>query len=127
MKTMVRRYGVVVMGTVVALSLLLLSVASAQNRRGTGDLEKKPTPRTTAGHPDLSGYWVGAVAGISNADPNERLTTRTNDGSVFFDYAGAQGGGFGQNSGGEPKQVAGQPSYKPEYMAKVNEIAKTMY
>src|SRR5262249_20290589 len=90
------------------------------------DPSTKPTPRTTDGHPDLTGYWVGGVAGISGAREGEQLTTKGADGSVFFDYggAGAQGG---QTPQGKPNLVPNQPAYKPEYMAKVQQIAKTMY
>ena len=100
MKISVRRYSVVATGTVAALCLLLLSMAVAQNRRGTGDLENKPTPRTAAGHPDLSGYWVGAVAGISNADPNERLT------QIVAEIAGGQ---FGAGGGADIPVPTGAP------------------
>ncbi len=90
------------------------------------DPATKPTPRDKDGHPDLTGYWVGGVAGISGAREGEQLTTKGADGSVFFDYGGAGAAGGNQPTG-KAKEDPNQPSYKPEYMAKVQAIAKTMY
>jgi hypothetical protein len=117
----------------IALAALSFSVtkinaqATAYNSGSPkADPAKKPTPRSADGHPDLTGYWVGGVAGISQAAAGEQLTTKSADGSVFFDYGGANGGG-GNKPEGKAKEDPNQPSYKPEYLAKVQEVAKTMY
>ncbi len=51
------------------------------------------------------------------------MIDRTADGNIFFDYGGANVGP-GLVAAGESNN---QPSYKPEYMTKVNAIAATMY
>jgi hypothetical protein len=84
----------------------------------------KTTPRTPDGHPDLSGFWDDRDGG--GVDLGERLP----DGSVLFDLAGLLGTGSAPGRpprASRPPGAALNPSYKPEYMAKVNEIAKTMY
>jgi hypothetical protein len=71
---------------------------------------------------DFSGFYSGFYTGISSAAADEQLTFRLDDGSVFFTYNGAN----------DPQDKAeglkaNQPPYKPEYMAKVLEIAGTMW
>ena len=49
------------------------------------------------GHPDLTGYWAGNQGAFfteqkNDGDvPNVHFINRTNDGSIFYDYAGAEG------------------------------------
>ena len=105
------------------LSLLLLPAPVAQQRPlAHSEAEKKPTPRTQAGHPDMSGFYASFYTGISQAESSEQLTHRTADGSIFFDYAGAN-----DPQTAAEKEKENQPPYKPEYMAKANEIAATMW
>ena len=91
------------------------------NKKTTSDAAKAPTPRMSDGHPDFSGFYHGGTSGITNADEGEQVTTKTADGSIFFDYGGA-------NNGGNDNIPAGQsPPYKPEYLAKQKAIAATVY
>jgi len=82
----------------------------------------KAVPKMPDGHPDFSGFYAGFVSGISQAEEGEAVIHKTADGSIFFDYAGAN----------EPQLAAtkendNQPPYKPEYYKKVDELAKSMY
>src|ERR1700674_1982448 len=73
---------------------------------------KKPTPRAPDGHPDLTGFY------------DNRFNTRFEkgaDGSVGFDL-----GGGNRNSPYKWPQP-NQPSYKPEYAAKVEAIFQNQY
>jgi hypothetical protein len=91
----------------------------------------KTTPRTPDGHPDLSGFWGG---GALNS-----LISRTGDGSVLFDFGGenvpttlrldANGQRLPDGAQDAPARRAqpSEPSYKPEYMAKVKAIADSWY
>jgi hypothetical protein len=73
---------------------------------------KKPTPRASDGHPDLSGFYDNPF--VSSGE-------KKSDGSIDFTLGG--------NAGGlkyhwpEPTE----PSYKPEYDAKVKAIVATQY
>jgi hypothetical protein len=107
------------------LSLSMVSISAAQ--RGGANPEKAATPRTASGHPDMTGFYAGFISGISQAAPDEKVLTKTSDGSIFYDYAGAEGGGGHPDDGATLKQHPNQPSYKPEYMAKVNAIAAKDY
>jgi hypothetical protein len=95
--------------------------------------QAKPTPRMPDGHPDLSGFYGNAVAGVNGygqaptGSAEASGIVRASDGSIFFDYAGAEGGGGHPDDGGRVQQAANQPPYRPEYMAKVQAIAKTVY
>jgi hypothetical protein len=82
-----------------------------------------PTPRMADGHPDLNGFYNGGGGegeASTEETPGKNVTNRTADGNVFFDYSGANGGGFA--FGTEPPAEANQPPYKPEYMAKVKAV-----
>lgn len=107
------------------LFLILVSMPSAQSV--TPDL--KPTPRTSDSHPDLSGFYNDDAQ--FHQDPNEdkpgvHSVTRTSDGSVLLAFIGVDGE-TESNSSLNAKQDANRPPYKPEYMAKVNALAATMY
>src|SRR5580693_5912297 len=103
----------------------------------------KPTPRTPDGHPDLSGFYnlVDIYHGdLKEEKPGQHVVNRTADGSVFFDYGGANGG-TGDEGGTRIRQTQNgkvnmldrlcvsceEPPYKPEYMAKVKAIGDAMY
>ena len=43
-------------------------------------VDGKTTPRTSDGHPDLSGFW--------NNRASNHLYSRTDDGSLLFDFGG---------------------------------------
>lgn len=136
-----------------ALGLLLAFSAStgAQEKSAQANppagqaAASKPTPRTPDGHPDLSGFYN--LVDIYHGDPKEEkpgqhVVSRAPDGSVFFDYGGANGS-TGDDSPGGPRIRQTQngkvnmldrtcvsceePPYKPEYMAKVKAIGDAMY
>jgi hypothetical protein len=122
------------------LSLLLVAKPGAQGNRPAGgapqnnrleiqkvDAKSKATPRMPDGHPDLSGFYGVGVAGITNASEDERILTAAPDGSIFFNYAGAEGGAGHPDDGARVTQAPNQPPYKPEYKAKVDAIAATVY
>jgi hypothetical protein len=106
------------------LSLFLISTpptpAAAQARKPAAP-DNTPVPRMSDGHPDFSGFYHGGTSGISEADEGEQVTTKTVNGSIFFDYGGANNGGNDTIAPGQP------PPYKPEYMAKQKQIAATVY
>jgi len=103
----------------------------------------KPTPRTPDGHPDFSGFYN--LIDIYHGDPKEEkpgqhVVNREENGSVFFDYGGANGGG-GEEGNTRVRQTQNgkvnmldrtcvsceNPPYKPEYLAKVKAIGDAMY
>jgi hypothetical protein len=102
----------------------------------------KATPRTADGHPDLSGFYnLGDVyAGDPKEEkPGQHVVVRSADGSVFFDYGGANAGNE-QVGTKVPQTVNGktnlldrtcescaEPPYKPEYMAKAKAIGDQMH
>jgi hypothetical protein len=127
-------YGVAFLA-MAAMSCFLVTNTNAQfggNAQRFAAAAAKPTPRLPDGHPDLSGFYGVGVAGVNNygtaaTGAEAGGLVKTADGSIFFDYAGAEGGGGHPDDGGNVKQNPNQPPYKPEYMAKVQAIAKTVY
>ncbi len=125
---------VIVAAVVWVMSLLFVSMPAAQNKPAAPKPETLPTPRLANGHPDLTGYWAGNQENFFTAQtndgdvPNVHYINRTKDGSIFYDYAGAEGGvGQEQDEIDNAGPVRNQASYKPEYDAKVKQIATTMY
>jgi len=94
-----------------------------------------PTPRMSDGHPSLTGFWPGGAAGTD--DPGTNISadsiaagtahelTRTADGSVFFDYAGPNGGGNTPDQA--PRAIKILPPYKTEYVPKVQKIVDAQF
>jgi hypothetical protein len=128
MKSRLISYAVAAVAMVAVLALWLVSMPAARGQapaaqagRGRGPADTTPVPRMTDGHPDFSGFYHGGTSGISEADEGEQVTTKTVNGSIFFDYGGANNGGNDTIAPGQP------PPYKPEYMAKQNAIAATVY
>lgn len=130
-------------------SIVWVSMPSAQNFEPPqpktellSKAEAAATPRMSDGHPNLTGLWGGAGQGEDGGTPDTPAeasgaadqfsrsgiheVTRTNDGSVFFSYAGANGGTEVGDDGynATPKPTA---PYKPEYLAKVNKILSVQY
>jgi len=125
---------------------LLSSPAGAQSGQAAASAAKAaslPTPRTPDGHPDFSGFYN--LVDIYHGDPKEEkpgqhVVNRAENGSVFFDYGGANGGG-GEEGNTRVRQTQNgkvnmldrtciscdEPPYKPEYMAKVKAIGDAMY
>jgi len=87
----------------------------------------KTTPRTADGHPDLGGFWNNPAENAGH------LSARGDDGSVLFDFSGNelddQGRPVSALAGAKfgLRPSANQPTYKPEYAAKVNAIDKASY
>jgi hypothetical protein len=117
-----------------ALSLVFVprTMAQQNNAARIAAAQAKPTPRMADGHPDLSGFYGVGVAGVNDygkvaTGAEAGGLVKTADGSIFFDYAGAEGGAGHPDDGANVKQAANQPPYKAEYMAKAQAIAKTVY
>jgi hypothetical protein len=70
----------------------------------------KPTPRTSDGHPDLSGYWDF---------PQPSVSEHTKDGVIYASPFIPGGNAPGQMQG-DPNP----PPYKPELLAKVKQLEK---
>jgi hypothetical protein len=128
-----------------ALSLLPVPLAAQEGPSSAPSAaSSKPTPRTPDGHPDFSGFYN--LADVYHGDPKEEkpgqhVVNRSEDGSVFFDYGGANSGEGGGEGGAKIRQTVNgkvnfldrlcvsceNPPYKPEYMAKVKAIADAEY
>jgi hypothetical protein len=82
-------------------------------------VDGKTTPRTADGHPDISGLWNNNIVGGSFA--------KAGDGSTVFDFgAGTRDPAVAALNRVPPDKVS-QPSYKPEYAAKVKAIIDATY
>ena len=77
-------------------------------------VDGKTTPRTPDGHPDLSGFWDNPFQGV---------VEKKADGSYGF-YLGTNSP---KPKVTTPPPPAEQPSYKPEYAAKVKAIVEGQY
>jgi hypothetical protein len=139
------RYGFLAVGVAGLASLVWVARPAAQGFGGpapeaVAKAEAAATPRMKDGHPNLTGFWAGGGqgedgtpdapqdAGDSNAFTRSGIheITKTPDGSIFFSYAGANGGTEAAADGytAVPKVTA---PYKPEYMAKVQKILGVQY
>jgi hypothetical protein len=113
---------------VAAVLSLVVTSAPAQQNNAAGRAAKaspaaQPTPRMPDGHPDMNGFYNNTDRYTGNPDeenPREHIIKRTDDGNIFFDYAGANGGGV--FTGSEPPPEANQPPYKPEYLTKIKAL-----
>lgn len=127
MKSHIIGYSVVAVVALCVLSLVLVSMPAAQTQPAAAQgraaaiakAEAAPTPRLSDGHPDLGGYWAGGFA-VENNAPHE--TTRAADGSIFFDYAGPNGGTEAAEDGYGTEKPTIRAPYKPEYRVKVQKI-----
>ena len=92
-------------GTVFVTSM---PAQEAGQGNGRAVVDNKPTPRTTSGHPDLSGFYnIDVYHGDPTQDTGGHVVRKSDDGSLLFDYGGANAQGNGENytekgSNGEP-------------------------
>jgi hypothetical protein len=150
MKKRILGSGAVAVAAVGLVSFVWVARPAAQgfggpNQAVIAKAEAAPTPRMSDGHPSLTGFWAGggagengtpdaptdnpgtAVAGgdtFSTSGTND--VTRTADGSVFFSYAGADGGTEAAVDGYAVHPQTTAP-YKTEYLAKVKQIVAAQY
>lgn len=121
------RHGLIWRGVVVVVVLVGFSILGAHGQRDAAN-SARPTPRTVAGHPDLSGFWMNPRAA---ADEGGDTIVKTADGSVYFnaytDISPGQKSPALVICTNESCQSPNQPPYKPEYAAKVNEIYSHAY
>lgn len=130
MKHLLMSYSVMILTVVAIVCLFLVPKPAAQDaapaKTATSKAVRpsaKPTPRLADGHPDLNGFYNNTdryTGDPTEENPGEHIINRTADGNIFFDYAGANGGGVA--TGGEPPPEANEPPYKPEYMEKVKAL-----
>jgi len=131
MKPHLSRYGLAAAALLAAGLLMFVSASKAQQRGGRADAAaSKPTPRMADGHPDFTGFWLDQVAGINYGNDagasEDGNLTRLPDGSTIFLYGGAQASV--PNEGPVSTAVpANAPPYKPEYMAKVQQLVAGIY
>ena len=116
---------------------------AGQSTASAAAAASRPTPRTPEGHPDFSGFYN--LVDIYHGDPVEEkpgqhVVNRAENGSVFFDYGGANGGGgeegstrIRQTQNGKVNMLdrtcvsCENPPYKPEVLEKVKAIGDAMY
>src|SRR5437879_2478676 len=133
---------VVAAGALAALCVPPLRAQSSAPAPAAPAAAGKATPRTADGHPDLSGFYnLGDVyAGDPKEEkPGQHVVVRSADGSVFFDYGGANAGNeqvgtrVRQTVNGKTNlldrtcESCAEPPYKPEYMAKAKAIGDQMH
>lgn len=82
-------------------------------------VDGKTTPRLPGGHPNLNGFWQNPPANST------QVFERSSDGSILFDF----GTDFNEQKicNDDSCIDPNEPSYKPEFMAKVKAIAATEY
>ena len=135
MKSRLASSGVAAAALVGVLCLLLVSMPAAQQGGATDVIigrevvrpsvkydTTSPTPRLPNGHPDFSGFYGGKFGDETGGALGSTIA-KAPDGSIYFQYSGANTGA----SLPALSQAANQPPYNPEYMAKVEEIADRMY
>jgi hypothetical protein len=142
MRDNLSRYIMVAAAGLAAFCFLPWCVAQDGAPTGRKPTAAKATPRMPDGHPDLSGFYN--LGDIYSGDPVEEkpgqhVVVRSADGSVLFDYGGANGGN--EQEGPRIRQTQNgkvnlldrtcvsceNPPYKPEYMSKVKAIGDVMY
>src|SRR5262245_2210942 len=119
MKTRVLDCCFLAVGVVGLLALVFVSAPVAQNAAPAA--KAVPTPRLADGHPDFSGFYSGRHGDETRGALGSTLVEA--GGSIYFDYGGANDGA----SYPALRENPNQPAYKPEYMAKVNALADSMY
>jgi hypothetical protein len=146
MKNHVVGSSIAAIALVCVFSLIWVSIPAAQNfgpnQAAVAKAESASTPRMSDGHPSLTGFWAGGGqgedgtpeapadeaggAGDSFSRSGIHEITRTQDGSIFFSYAGANGGTEVGDDGYAVHPQTNAP-YRPEYLAKVKQILSVQY
>src|SRR5262245_27932008 len=93
------------------ISLVFVSRPAAQNAAPAVKPSEKPTPRLSNGRPDFSGFY-GGKHGDEQRGALSSTLAKANNGSIYFDYGGANDGA----SYPALEESKNQPPYKPEYM-----------
>jgi len=117
-----------------AIALFMsVSAPKAQAQQQSGNAAATPAtpaPKMADGHPDFTGFWLTGVSGLSSyaddIDSADANLTRTADGSLIFLYGGAQAE-VPREATATNTIPANAPPYKPEYVAKVQELVASEY
>src|SRR5262245_46588417 len=122
------RFGVAAALAVAGAVWLMQATAPLAAQRGGGGqaaAQDVPTPRTAAGHPDLSGEWGGRGGGGGGPKPGERgnltVLTKGRPCSRTQLAAGtcAPAVNFERDSGIQQRMSPNIPQYKPEHWERV--------
>jgi len=110
-------------------SLFLISAHAAPQRNATAnangngaDPAAKPTPKLADGHPNLNGVWYAWAGHVSQGDPTKKYGETLKDGSIIATYAYDRRYNTPTTGTYPPRPVASVPPYKPELMAKVQDL-----
>jgi len=90
---------------------------SAEDAAALKTASEKPTPRTAEGQPNLVGYWEN----FPKANTSQNGTVGA-DGITYSPFVRPPGSGRAAIAAG-PRPTPNEPSYKPEFVAKVKELA----
>jgi hypothetical protein len=125
---------VMVFAAMVCMPLLF---AAGQGQPSQKDVMKelaaKPTPKAVDGHPDLNGRWARPTNDFGGASPNASGVHGNVHDLVFgkpIESADPNKDAITAESGchaadcTKQRQAKGKPSYKPEFQAKVEQMAK---
>src|SRR5258706_15232122 len=101
---------------VMAVSFLAFLQAVAQNTPSGGKIpcvgcsvDGKTTPRMPDGHPNLNGFWGGLSGGAEQG--GNHVSERGADGSVLFDFGGADVDAQGRNRSTLPAGTEDNPGW----------------
>jgi hypothetical protein len=118
-------YGVAAAAFVFSCAIPIRVLAQG-NGRGTDSAQEaaikaaqaKPTPRLASGHPDLNGYWNYPALTPKSAHVDA-------DGNFFINVPNPNSGQRAETSEkpAAPRGITNPPSYKPELLDKVRELA----
>lgn len=131
-----QRYGLAAVAGVVFAFVVSMPVSSQQSAPAAKpapgqpacvgcSVDGKTTPRMPDGHPDFNGFWNGQVNGGIHS-----LTQKAPDGSILFDFGAGNAAAVDQPRPAAPRGPSiadDNPSYKPEYAAKVKAIVDEQY
>jgi hypothetical protein len=99
--------GVLSLGAVAWLAVVAAGAAPQGTASAPNSAAAKPTPRTSGGHPDLTGMWYRRIAGP--------VTQRVGKSIVIVNNAPSVEGAGNRYDPGAPK-------YKPQFLARIKEL-----